>query len=110
MVIGNRIKDRGKVPATVKIYLNVKVYPRSRKQEIVEENSGELKIKVHSPPSKGEANRKVIEIIASHFGLPSSRVKIIRGQKSQRKLISLEVDKSELMRFDNKNIIREGKS
>jgi len=53
---------------------------------------GELDFKVHvvSRPEKGEANREVIAALASRFGLPASRVRIIRGEKSRIKLIALE--------------------
>lgn len=75
-----------------KIYLNIKVQPRARKPGLEKVSSGEYKIRVSAPPSKGQANKEVVETLASHFGLPPSRVKIVRGQRSQRKLVLLEVD------------------
>jgi uncharacterized protein (TIGR00251 family) len=75
-----------------KIYLNIKVQPRARKPGLEKVSSGEYKIRVSAPPSKGQANKEVIETLASHFGLPSSRVKIVRGQRSRRKLVLVEVD------------------
>ena len=78
-----------------KVYLTVRVQPRARKPGIEKVSSGEYKIRVLAPPSKGEANKEVVETIASHFGLPPSRVQIIRGQKSRRKLVLLEVHEEE---------------
>jgi len=104
------LQDRRRNTLFTKIYVAVRVQPRARKQEIEEGVSGELKLKVKSPPFKGEANREVIELLASRFRLPSSRVKIIRGQRSRLKLVSLEVDKKDLLRFDHKKYVREGKS
>jgi len=75
-----------------KIYLNIKVQPRARKPGIEKVSPGEYKIRVSAPPSKGEANKEVVKTLASHFGLPPSSVKIVRGQKSQRKLVLLEVN------------------
>jgi hypothetical protein len=75
-----------------KIYLNIKVQPRARQPGIEKVSSGEYKIRVSAPPSKGEANKEVIKTLASHFGLPPSCVKIVRGQKSRRKLVLLEVN------------------
>ena len=37
-----------------------------------------------------EANKEVIEILASTFNLPKTAVKIIRGEKSRQKVVSLE--------------------
>lgn len=73
-----------------RIYLSIRVQPRARKPGLEKLSSGEYKIRVLAPPSKGEANREVIETLASHFGLPPSRVKIVRGEKSRRKLVLLE--------------------
>lgn len=78
--------------------MTVKVHPRARKQVVEEDPSGELKLRIKSSPAKGEANREVIAVLASHFGLPPSRVKIVRGQKSRLKLISLKVESKDLSR------------
>ncbi|NIO48626.1 MAG: YggU family protein [Candidatus Aminicenantes bacterium] len=77
-----------------KIYLNIKVQPRARKPGLEKVSSREYKIRVSAPPSKGEANREVVKALASHFGLPPSRVKIVRGQKSKSKLVLLDVENS----------------
>lgn len=76
-----------------KIYLNVKVQPCSRKREIDKKGPTEYRIRVLSPPSKGKANKEVIEIIASHFDVPVSCVRIIKGHKSRNKIIELESGK-----------------
>jgi len=107
--VRKKINERRGSTDISRVYLEVKVYPRSRNQGIEEENPGELRLKVQSPPSKGEANREVIKLVASHFGLSPSRVKIVRGLKSRQKLLSLEVDKRQLLRFDNKKITKEEK-
>jgi len=73
-----------------RVYLSIRVQPRARKPGLEKLSSGEYKIRVLAPPSKGEANREVIKTLASHFGLPPSRVKIVRGEKSRRKLVLLE--------------------
>lgn len=76
-----------------RILLTIHVYPRSRKREIEKLDSGEYRVRVLSPPFKGEANKEVIETVASYFNLPPSRIKIAKGLKSRRKLIILELDK-----------------
>ncbi len=74
------------------IYLNIKVYPRARNRAVEEVKKGEYKVRVLSPPSRGKANKEVIEILASYFDLPLSSVKIVRGMRSRHKLVALEVD------------------
>jgi len=72
------------------ICLKVKVQPRARKQQIQKIGEGEYKVRVLSPPSEGKANKEVIAVLASHFDLPPSRVKITKGQKSRQKVVVLE--------------------
>lgn len=74
------------------IRLSVKVQPNAHKQEIQKINGGEYQIHVLSPPTEGKANKEVIQVIASHFHLPRSRVKIIRGRKSRKKIVMLEYE------------------
>jgi len=70
-----------------RIYLNVVVQPCSRKSGVEKKNEAEYKVRVVAPPSKGKANKEMIEVLASHFGLPPSRLRIVRGQNSRRKLV-----------------------
>lgn len=73
-----------------KIYLSVKVKPKACQRQIEQINSSEYKVSVTSPPSKGQANKEVIEILASHFDIPPSRIKILRGERARHKLVLLE--------------------
>jgi uncharacterized protein (TIGR00251 family) len=66
------------------------VQPRASKQQIKKVGEGEYKVCVLSPPSKGKANKEVIELLSSHFHLSPSRVKITKGQKSRKKVVVLE--------------------
>ena len=75
-----------------KIHLNVRVQLRARKPGVDRLDTGEYKIRVHTAPTKGEANREVLEILASHFGVPRSRVKIVRGLKSRKKAVVIEMN------------------
>ena len=80
----------GQVKTGDRVTLRVKVQPNARRQEIRETGKHEYSVRVLAPPSEGKANKEVIKIIASHFQLPLSRVRIIKGQKSRQKLIVLE--------------------
>lgn len=66
------------------------VRPRASKQQIQKLGEGEYKVCVLSPPTKGKANKEVIELLSSHFQLPPSRIKIAKGQKSRKKVVVLE--------------------
>jgi len=68
----------------------VKVIPRARKREIKKQPDGSYKIKVVSPPVNGKANKEVIDIVAKEFGIKTSNVRILRGEKTREKLIEID--------------------
>jgi uncharacterized protein (TIGR00251 family) len=72
--------------------LSVKVHPKSRKQEIIKINENSYKINVTSAPSRGKANEEVKKLISKFLNVPVSKVKIIRGQKSRNKIVTIEHD------------------
>ena len=71
------------------IALSVKVQPGARKQEVKKISEREYKVRVLSPPAEGRANKEVIAVLADHFDLPPSRVKIQKGERSRQKIVVL---------------------
>jgi uncharacterized protein (TIGR00251 family) len=72
--------------------LHVKVTPKSSRDEIVEKlEDGTWKIKVTAAPERGKANEAVCELIASHFGIPKSRVEVIAGNTARLKQIRVDL-------------------
>lgn len=53
-------------------------------------NGDTITIGVMARPVKGKANEEVIVKIAKYFHIPSSRVKIIAGATSKRKIVEVE--------------------
>lgn len=104
----HKVDGQGRDSIGIRIQVTVRVFPRARKQEIEQLSSGELKLKVKSPPVKGRANREVIEALSSYFRLSPSRISIIRGEKSRLKLVSLEVDNKDLSKPIYQRYIQEG--
>ena len=72
------------------ITIEVKVEPRSSKKQItgIMENSI-LKVKLTAPPVDGSANEQLIELISESTGVKKSRIRIIRGLTSKRKLVGI---------------------
>ena len=70
--------------------IEVKVQPRAKRREVVADGGSGLTVKVAAAPDRGRANEEVRELLAEHFGLPVSKVRIIRGEKSRHKLVALE--------------------
>jgi uncharacterized protein (TIGR00251 family) len=49
----------------------------------------EYRVKVDAPPSNGRANERLIEIIASYFDVPKSKISIKAGHKSKHKVLQV---------------------
>lgn len=70
-----------------KFWITVK--PQSKKSEVKKISEGEYAVSVNAPAREGKANEAVIQLLADHFSVPKSSVKIIRGQTARRKLIEI---------------------
>lgn len=46
-------------------------------------------VKVKEPLEEGRANQTVIKVLAKHFGVPQSQVKILSGFKSRSKVVEV---------------------
>ena len=70
---------------TVSFWLKVK--PRSPRERLGYDSSGELRLELHAPPSEGEANQACVNFFARALRLPQACVAIISGHRSRRKLL-----------------------
>jgi len=71
----------------MKIQVNVK--PNSKTEELSREGDSFV-IKVKEPPKEGKANQAVIKLLAEHFGVPQSQVRILSGFRGRNKVIEVE--------------------
>jgi uncharacterized protein (TIGR00251 family) len=70
----------------MKIQVNVK--PNSRTEDVSREGDSFI-VKVKEPPKEGKANQAVIKLLAEHFGVPQSQVRILSGFRSRNKVIEV---------------------
>ena len=70
--------------------LEVRVQPRARRNEVVEQAGGVLRVRVTAAPEGGEANRAVIALLAEALGVAPSRIALVRGATSRDKLFRVE--------------------
>ena len=68
--------------------------PNSRhREEVVTNDDGSLTIYTKAPAIEGRANLAAVKLLAKHFGVAPSKVKIVCGAASKYKVF--EVDKAE---------------
>ena len=68
--------------------VKVRVTPRARVQKIVA-NGDNLRVYTNVAPADGKANAAVIEMLAKHYGVPKSAIRIVRGETSHDKVIEI---------------------
>jgi hypothetical protein len=51
---------------------------------------GVLRARVSAPPVDGKANKALCRLIAKRVGVASSRVSVVRGEKSRDKVVRVE--------------------
>ena len=67
--------------------LSVRAQPNARRNAIVGEQAGALKIVVTAPPDKGRANEAILEILAETLGVKRSHLELISGMTSKQKKV-----------------------
>jgi uncharacterized protein YggU (UPF0235/DUF167 family) len=72
--------------------LQVKVKPQSRVSALVAQADGSWLAQLTAPPVDGRANEELIALVARHFGLRRSQVRIKSGASSRLKLLQLDED------------------
>jgi len=71
--------------------IKVKVFPKSREEKIVEKSKDSFEVWVKEEPERGLANKAVIRILASYFGVAESKIKLIKGFKKRNKIFEIGI-------------------
>lgn len=66
----------------------------AKKKDIQRVGSG-LRVKLLSMPRDGKANEELVETMADYFRIKRSDVKIIRGERDKRKILSMAIDEEQ---------------
>ena len=69
--------------------VNVRATPNSKSARVVRVDEATLEVKVDAKALGGAANKRLVEILADYFGVPKSRVVILKGAGSRDKVLSV---------------------
>ena len=53
-------------------------------------HDGLIKVRVAAPPVEGAANQALVEFLANRLRIPKSRVRVVSGLTSRRKVLEIE--------------------
>ena len=73
----------------MKISVHLKPNSRHRK-EVVPNDDGSLTIYTKAPAIEGRANAAAVKLLAKHFGVAPSTVKLVRGATSKHKIFEVD--------------------
>ena len=76
----------------MKVFVFLKPNSRHR-EEVVANDDGSLVVYTKAPAIEGRANAAAVKLLAKHFGVAPSKVKLVRGASSRYKVF--ELDKAE---------------
>jgi len=70
--------------------IKVKVFPNSNEGGITKKLEDSFEIRVKEKPVMGRANKEVKRVLASYFGIPESRIRLIKGFKQRNKIFEIK--------------------
>lgn len=71
--------------------LHITVKPGSRKDDFIVEADGAIKVKIKEQPLEGKANKYLAKYLSEIFGVPQSRIEILKGENNPHKKIQVDV-------------------
>ena len=74
------------------MYIKVRVNAGVKKESFLKKTDDHFDITVKEPASRNLANRRVQEIIANHYKLPTGKVRLISGHQSPSKIFNIDLD------------------
>lgn len=76
------------------MYVKVEVNPDAKREKLVQVSKDRLKISVREPAERNLANKRVAELIATYFSVPTKHVRLISGHHSPVKMFSVDETRS----------------
>lgn len=67
--------------------LAVRAQPGARKNAVLGEHSGSLKVAVRAPPEDGRANEAILELLRDTFGWKRSQLELVSGHTNRNKVV-----------------------
>lgn len=67
----------------------VDVRPNAARERVDVGADGRLSVAVRAPALQGKANAALVDLLAKHFGVGRSRVRILRGVSSRHKVVDI---------------------
>lgn len=78
--------------------LPVRARPGARRDAILDEHAGALRVAVAAPPDRGRANEAIIDVLADALGLKRNQIELLTGATArQKRFLIHDLSTSELL-------------
>ena len=71
------------------IFLTIKAHPNSSRREI-KISDYNIDVYINETADKGKANKSIIKLLSKILKIPTSQINIVKGLKSQNKIVMLK--------------------
>ncbi|MFZ2303531.1 MAG: DUF167 domain-containing protein [Minisyncoccia bacterium] len=71
------------------MYIRVRVLAGAKRESFEQLAGDSFLVSVKEPAEQNLANKRVLELVAAHFGLSSKQIRIISGHHSSGKMLSI---------------------
>ena len=69
--------------------INVRVIPRAKLNRVEIQPDGGVRVHTTTAPTDGKATADVIKMLAEHYNVPKTSIKLVRGATSRDKVFEL---------------------
>jgi uncharacterized protein (TIGR00251 family) len=69
--------------------IRAKVIPRAKHNSVECIKEGEYRVRLTAPTVDEKANRMLIKLLAQHFAVAQSLVRVISGEKNRQKIVEV---------------------
>lgn len=71
------------------MYLKLHLTPEAKRDSITRIGQDKLAISVKEKAEGNQANKRALELLAEHLGIPVAKIRIVSGHHSPHKMISI---------------------
>ena len=74
---------------TPETFIQIKVLPRSSRNQIIGSDDGVFRVKLTAPPVEGKANTALKEFLSKKLGVAKGSIEIVSGERSRQKSVRI---------------------
>jgi uncharacterized protein len=72
------------------VLIRVYVTPNARQAAVTQTGEASFEVKVDEKATGGRANKRLVEVLSEHLGVPKSSIRIVKGAKSRDKVVEVK--------------------